>query len=166
MPFEFPISYPTIDDVVELHAVAMRVSGDEVQGINPEALDRLRATLEHIQNDDYYRSIDAKLTHLFFFACKMHAFVEGNKRLALAVGAKFLNENGFHHRVPKFLRFMESVVVCVADNKISKELLGEIVTAFLNEEEEEEVLKIQILTALEQVRADQEQRDAANNASG
>jgi death on curing protein len=162
MPVEFPVAYPTIEDIIELHAIAMRVSGDPVQGVNPEALDRLRGTLEHIQNDNYYRSLDAKLTHLFFFACKMHAFVEGNKRLAIAVGAKFLNDNGFHHRVPKFLRFMENVVVCVADNKISKEFLGEIVIAFLNEEEEDEQLKLKILDALEQVRNEQEQRDAQN----
>jgi death-on-curing protein len=109
----------------------------------------MRATLELVQNDDYYRSIDAKLTHLVFSACKTHAFVEGNKRLALALGAKFINDNGFDNLVTKWLRFMENILVCVADNKIDKPFFGEIVTAFLNGDEDEEGMKLRVLEAIE-----------------
>lgn len=160
--FEFAFTYVEIGDVLDVHAEAMQITGDPPQGVYPDRVDLLKAALEHIQNDNFYRSIDAKLTHLLFSVCQLHVFFEGNKRTTVAVGAKFLANNGFEHRVAKFIRYMENVVVCLADNKISKGFLGEIVIAFLNEEEEEEELKLRILEALEEVRRDQEQRDAAN----
>jgi len=154
--------YLTLNDVIELHADAMRVSGDENQGTNAAKLALLESSLEHIQNDEYYGTFAAKLTHLLFSTCKTHAFVEGNKRASLAVGARFLDDNGLPHRVQKFFRFMETVIVCVADNKISKEFLGEIVVAFLQEEEDDEGLSLRILEALEAVLRDQALRDAEN----
>ena len=157
-----PWVYLTIDDVIELHAEAMRLSGDDVQGTNPERLALLEASLDHIQNDEYYETFDAKLTHLLFSTCKAHAFVEGNKRASLAVGGEFLQHNGLQRRYTQFMRFMESVIVCVADNKISKQFLGEIVIAFLKEEEDDEELSMRILAALEEVVRDQELRDTEN----
>ena len=78
-----------------------------------------------------------------------------HKRLTLALGAKFLNDNGFDPLVPRFLRFMENVVVCVAEGTIAKPFLGEIVIAFLNGEEEDEEMKLKILDALARIPPDQ-----------
>ncbi|MBY0559669.1 Fic family protein [Hyphomicrobium sp.] len=154
--------YLTIEDVIDLHAEAMRQSGDQIQGINPENLAILEASLHHLQNDEYYETFDAKLTHLLFSTCKAHAFVEGNKRASLAVGGAFLEHNGLQRRYTQFMSFMENVIVCVADNKISKEFLREIVVAFLREEEDDEELSLRILEALEAVLRDQALRDAEN----
>ncbi len=160
--FVFPFHYPTIADAIAAHEQAMEISGDVVQGANPDAIALFEASLDLIKIVDFYRSFDEKLTHLFFSACKAHAFVEGNKRFTVALCAKFLTDNGFGHRATRFMRYMENVVVCVADNKIDKAFLGQIMIAFLSGEEEEEEIKLRILEAVEQVRLDQEQRDAEN----
>ena len=157
-----PITYPSIGKVIEIHALAMQVSDDVVQGSNPDALALLESALIHMQNDAYYPTIDEKLTHLFFSACKSHAFVEGNKRMALALSVEFLAENCFDAITTQFVRHMEDVVVCVADNKIDKALLGQIIRNFLVGDEEDEGIKLRILDAVEQVRIDQERRDAEN----
>lgn len=157
-----PWVYLTIEDVIALHAAAMRLSGDEVQGTNPDALALLEASLDLLQNDEYYATFDAKLTHLLFSTCKAHAFVEGNKRASLAVAGEFIEQNGLQRRYTKFMSFMENVIVCVADNKISKQFLGEIVIAFLKEEEDDEELSLRILDALREVVRDQALREAEN----
>ena len=156
-----PITYFSIEKVIEIHALAMQVSGDDVQGSNPDALGLLESALHHVQNDDYYPTLADKLTHLFFSGCKSHAFVEGNKRMALSLSAEFLRGNGFDPVVTKFMRDMENVVVCVADNKIDKVFLGQIIGNFLLGNEDE-AIKLRILEAVEQVRIDQEKRDAEN----
>lgn len=43
---------------------------------------------------------------------------------------------------------MENIAVHVADNRISKELLGEIVYSLINEEDYSEELKLKIIHAL------------------
>ena len=49
----------------------------------------------HIQNDDYYPALEDKLTHLVFALAKFHCFTDGNKRSAIALGAYFLELNGY-----------------------------------------------------------------------
>ncbi|MBJ2869426.1 type II toxin-antitoxin system death-on-curing family toxin, partial [Salmonella enterica subsp. enterica serovar Derby] len=58
---------------------------------------QLESPLEHIQNDWYYPEIEDKLTHLVFSINKNHAFNDGNKRSSLALGAYFLELNGFDY---------------------------------------------------------------------
>lgn len=104
--------------------------------------------LEHIQNDTYYPELENKLSHLVYSTIKSHAFNDGNKRSSIAFGAYFLELNGFDFLVKKFTHEMENIVVWVADNLISKELLFEIIVSILYEEEFAESLKLEILNAV------------------
>lgn len=112
-------------------------------------LGHLESPLEHIKNDDYYPEVEDKLTHLVFSINKNHAFNDGNKRSSLALGAYFLELNGFDYVVKRFIKEMENIAVWVADNVINKELLHQLVTSVLYEDEYSESLKIGILDALE-----------------
>lgn len=91
---------------------------------------QLESPLEHIQNDLYYPEIEDKLTHLVFSINKNHAFNDGNKRSSLALGAYFLELNGFDYVVKRFVYEMENIAVWVADNIISKDLLHKIMVVF------------------------------------
>jgi len=80
-----PYVYLTLEQAVEIHSKTVDVSGGGVKA--SLELGKLESVLANIQNDDYYPSFDAKLTHLFHSACMFHCFVDGNKRLAIALSA-------------------------------------------------------------------------------
>lgn len=140
-----PYIYFNTDHAVKTHDKILKISGGN-SGIFD--IGRLEATLEHIQNDDYYPTFEEKLTHLVYSINKGHCFIDGNKRTSIAVGAFFLEVNGLDLFVSKFLIEMENICVSVADNIIDKELLGEIIISLLNEEEYDETLKLRIIYAL------------------
>lgn len=73
--------YISLEDAIDTHGLTIEKSGGGATGHLD--VDKLGAVLEHIQNDDYYPTFDAKLTHLFHSACMFHCFEDGNKRIAV-----------------------------------------------------------------------------------
>jgi death-on-curing protein len=104
--------------------------------------------LAHIQNDNYYPTFDAKLTHLFHSACKFHCFQDGNKRIAITLCAQLLLINGYLGSVQAFIVESENISYHVAAGSISKELLGDWVLAVLTGNEDDESLKLRIFNAI------------------
>lgn len=147
-----PIDYLTIDEVVWLHAKAAEVSGDGPFALVKQGI--LESVLTQIQNDDYYPTLEAKVTHVFHSPCCIHCFVNGNKRAALAASAQMLLKNGHIFRVAPFLRAMENVVVHVAAGRIGKPLLHDIIIAYVTDVDDEEV-KLRILEAITPDEEDQ-----------
>lgn len=110
---------------------------------------QLESPLEHIQNDLYYPEMEDKLTHLVFSINKHHAFNDGNKRSSLALGAYFLELNGFDYVVKRFVKEMENIAVWVADNVIDKDLLCQIISSVLYEDDYSEAVKLAIVEAVQ-----------------
>jgi death-on-curing protein len=110
----------------------------------------LDSAIEHIKNDMYYPLVEDKATHLLFSINKNHAFQDGNKRSSLALSAYFLEINGFSFMIEKFIIKMENIVVSVADNIIDKDLLKEIITSLIYEDDYSEEIKLKIFRALSQ----------------
>jgi death-on-curing protein len=140
------IIYLTLEQAIEVHRKTVEVSGGGAMG--HLELGKLDSVLEHIQNDDYYPTFEDKLTHLFFCACKFHCFQDGNKRIAITLSAQMLLFNGYLYCASSFLREMENISYHVAAGSISKELLGEIITAVINGGMDSEELKLKILEAI------------------
>lgn len=138
--------YFEIDYAVKVHDDVLDKSGG-MRGVLD--LGRLDSVLTHIQNDDYYPTFEEKLTHLVFAVNKGHCFADGNKRTSIALGAFFLEVNGLDVFVSKFIIEMENIAVYVAENRIDKELLSEIIFSLINENEYGEELKLKIIHALE-----------------
>lgn len=138
--------YLTLEQAIEVHGKTVEVSGGGSLG----QLDtgKLDAVLQHIQNDDYYPTFDAKLTHLFFCACKFHCFEDGNKRIAITLSAQMLLLNGYLRSVNAFIQESENISYHVATGSISKELLGEWIAAVLRGDEDDEALKLKIFHAI------------------
>ncbi|MBD2328488.1 type II toxin-antitoxin system death-on-curing family toxin [Alkalinema sp. FACHB-956] len=140
MVFYFDIHY-----AVKVHDWIIEQSGG-VFGIQNIGL--LESALEHIQNDDYYPELHHKLTHLVFAINKFHAFTDGNKRSSIALGAYLLQINGYEFAIQKFVLEMENIAVWLADGKISKELLTELIESILFEDDFSEALKLKLVLAV------------------
>ncbi len=108
----------------------------------------LESALGHIQNDLYYPQMADKLTHLVYSVNKNHPFNDGNKRSSIALGAYFLELNGYDYVVTPFVHEMENMAVYVADNVIGKDLLRDIIEALLYEDDYPESLKLAIVVAI------------------
>ena len=139
--------YITLEQAIETHRKTVVVSGGGAMGqLNVGQLD---SVLENIQNDLYYPTFEEKLTHLFFSANKFHCFEDGNKRIALSLGAQFLLLNGYVFAATRFMREMENISYHVAASRIDKGLLQTIITELLNEDELSESTRLEILEAID-----------------
>lgn len=136
----------SVEEVIEIHSKTIEVSGGGIDGIID--LNSLKACLEHIQNDDYYPTFVDKLTHLFFVANKSHSFQDGNKRIAIALGMKFLLNNGYLFIIQKFATKMESISYHLAAGRIDKDLLHDIIQSILHEDDYPVELKLKIINAI------------------
>lgn len=106
------------------------------------------SVLEHIKNDWYYPEFENKVCHLFYSINKNHAFEDGNKRTSIVLTSYFLVINGFDFKVSYFIREIENIAVHVADNRIDKNLLQEIITSILYENDYDEELQLKIVNAI------------------
>jgi death on curing protein len=140
------IIYLTLEQAMETHSKTVAISGGGSQGVLDTG--RLESVLFHIQNDGYYPTFEAKLTHLFFSVNKFHCFQDGNKRIAISLSAQMLLLNGYLFCVNRFIREMENISRHVAAGLIDKELLQDIVHAVLYDEmDTDESLKLRIIEA-------------------
>lgn len=105
----------------------------------------IESVLEHLRNDYYYPDIEDKTTHLFYSINKNHSFQDGNKRASIALSAYFLEINNLSIRVPRFIEEMENIAVDVAENRVEKELLFEMIKSIIYEEDYSEELKLRLI---------------------
>jgi death-on-curing protein len=138
--------YLTLAQSIETHEKTVDVSGGGARG--QLEIGKLDAVLQNIQNDDYYPTFDAKLTHLFHSACMFHCFEDGNKRIAIALCAQMLLLNGYLRSTLAFFREAENISYHVAAGVIDKQLLGEWMLAILSANDDDESLKLKILNAI------------------
>ncbi len=134
-----------IQHAIQVHDDIIEKSGG-IKGVLNIGL--IESVLQHIQSDLYYPEIENKLTHLFYGINKSHAFNDGNKRSSVALAAYFLEINGWDFLVSKFIKKTENIAVDIADNRIDKDLLFEIIVSILYEEDYSEELKLKIIESL------------------
>ena len=139
------IFYFDVHYAVELHDWIIKNSGGQAGVLN---LGLLESPLQHIQNDCYYPVFHEKLTHLVFSVNKAHAFSDGNKRSSIALGAYFLKINGYEFMVDKFAIEMENISVWVAEGKVSKDLLCDLIKSLIFEDDYSETLKLRLAIAV------------------
>lgn len=137
--------YLTMNEVLDVYEATIQYSGGGACGVIN--LGQIESILAHIQNDDYYPTISEKICHIIFQVIKSHCFIDGNKRMGLALSAKFLITNGYVAILKKYMTFMENIIYEVASGNISKDLLLEVISAILEGNEEDESLKLKIINA-------------------
>lgn len=141
--------YFTVHYAIEVHDSIIQKSGGLLGVLNNGLIE---STLEHIKNDIYYPNIEDKLSYLIFSFVKNHCFNDGNKRSSIALGAYFLAINNQDMLIDRWVIEMENIVVDVADNVIDRDLLHQIVTSLIYEEDYAEELKLKIIAAKMKMR--------------
>lgn len=137
--------YFDISQAVQVHDYIIEKSGGKSGPLN---LGLLESVLEHVQSQMYYPEIEDKVCHLFYSINKNHAFNDGNKRSSIVLSAYFLEINGCDVIVDKFMKDMEDIAVHVADNRIDKDLLFEIISSLIYSGEYSEELQLKIVNAI------------------
>lgn len=140
------ISYIDYNELLSIYYKMIEKSGGGFPGIIKEGT--IQAILEFVQNDEYYPSFNEKLTYLVYSFCDGHCFTDGNKRIALTVGAAFLLHNGYYWAARSFMEQMESIVYHVAATNINKDLLMRIMQCVVDGTDYDEELKIDIANAI------------------
>lgn len=137
--------FKSIDDIIAIHSKTVAISGGGSEGIID--LGSIECAIDQIQDDLYYPEFEHKLTHLIWVANKSHGFIDGNKRIAITAASMFLLMNGYMYIVKDFLFRMETISYHVAAGNIDKDLLLEIITSILYEEDYSEELKLKLMNA-------------------
>ena len=140
------IKYITYDEALSVYRKMIDASDGGFEGIRDEG--GILATLEFIQNDSYYPTFADKLSYLVFKFCSGHYFNDGNKRIALTLGAYFLHKNNHPWEACIFMRHLEFIVFHVAASHIDQDLLLRIMTCFVNGRDYDEELKIDVANAI------------------
>ena len=109
---------------------------------------QLDSIFDFTQNNDYYPTIESKVSFIFFSINKGHCFIDGNKRSSIVLAAYFLEINNYGFTVSRFIKEMENIAVHVADNRIDKDLFFQIIQSLIYEEDYSEELKLKIINAL------------------
>ena len=135
-------AYFDTSHAVTVHDEIINQSGGALGILN---IGLLESVIEHVQNDFYYPELEHKLTHLFFSINKNHSSQDGNKRASIALSAYFLEINNCSFRVERFISEMENIAVDVADNRVDRDLLFEIVNSIIYEDDYSEELKLKII---------------------
>lgn len=135
-------TYFDTSHAILVHDEIIKRSGGLLGLIN---INLLESVLGHIQNDFYYPELEDKITHLFYSINKNHSFQDGNKRASIVLSAYFLEINNCAFRVERFISEMENIAVDVADNRVNKDLLYEIVCSIIYEDDYSEELKLKLI---------------------
>lgn len=140
------IKYINYDETLDVYHRMIEASNGGFEGVRDEG--GIYATLGLVQNDLYYPSFADKLSYIVFKFCSGHYFNDGNKRIALTLGAYFLNKNSYYWQACVFMRQLESIVYHVAASNIGQELLLRIIKCFMNGQDYDEELKVDIANAM------------------
>lgn len=76
-----------------------------------------------------HSTIEEQAAAYLYHICKNHPFVDGNKRTALGVTETFLRINGYELSITN--KDLENLVLDVANDRISKSTLAEIIKSYL-----------------------------------
>lgn len=133
------------EHAINIVAKMLEKTGDKIQIIKPE---NIGSPLAFIKGNFYYPTFEEKVTHLFYSFNKNHCFLDGNKRASVVIASFFLEINGYDFIVSNFMKRIENFSIYVAEDKINKEFLLEIITSLINEDDFSEELKIRIVNKI------------------
>jgi death-on-curing protein len=143
---EKEILYISFEEALDVYRQTIEKSGGGFSGIRDQG--GIESVLDFVQNDIYYPDMVSKLSYLVFRFCSGHFFNDGNKRIALTLGAYFLYKNSHYWAAAQFMKRMEAIVYHVAASHIDDELLHRIMSDIVECRDFDENLKIDIARAM------------------
>ena len=140
------IKYPTYRDVMWLYDRVIEASDGGVKGFRDEG--ELFYVLEVVQNDEYFPDFISKMAFLVHRVCHGHIYLDGNKRMGLAIGGLFMSMNGLYKSSLDYLGRMEIVSYHIASGNINEELLKNLLVDIVNGRDYNENLKLELYNAI------------------
>lgn len=140
------ILYITYEEVMDVYKKTIEKSGGGLSGVLDKG--KIESIIEFIQNDDYYPDFVSKLNYLVFRFCSGHCFQDGNKRVALTLGAYFLHKNGHYWAAVVFMKRLEAIIYHIAAGSVDQELSHQIMINIVACSDFDEELKIEIIHAM------------------
>lgn len=137
--------YFTKEYALKLIERMLEQTGNKLVIIKPENLD---GPLEFVQNDMYYPNIEDKVAYLMYSFNSNHCFIDGNKRASVVIASFLLEINGYDFVVDSFIKRIENFAIYIADGKVDKVFLTEIIRSLIYEDDFSEELKIKIVNKI------------------
>lgn len=139
--------YLTEQEIFELHSQIIEEIGG-THGTREEG--GICQVVDFVQNDLYYPTLEDKLTYIVFSLCTGHYFFDGNKRISIVAGAHFLIKNKKSWAAMRFYEFFHAYAWHIAAGHIDKDLFTKIVHCYINYQEMDESLRLEIAHAMDQ----------------
>lgn len=116
-----PLLHPTIDAVLAIHAEVLAAHGGSPGLRSRELLESAVAAPQAIMMGVPMISDPVEIAAAYlFYLCSNHAFVDGNKRVALATCLVFLSENGLLKNEELDADAWENLTLAVAAGVLSR----------------------------------------------
>ena len=116
-----PLLHPTIDAVLAIHAEVLAAHGGSPGLPSRELLESAVAAPQAIMMGVPMISDPVEIAAAYlFYLCSNHAFVDGNKRVALATCLVFLSENGLLKNEELDADAWENLTLAVAAGVLSR----------------------------------------------
>lgn len=142
------LSYIEYVEALGIYYKTVEKSGGGMAGVRDEG--GIKATLEFVQDDLYYPTIEEKAAYLMFSLCRGHYFLDCNKRISITLTLYFLLKNGYMYLAKNFMQEMEAIGYHVAAGHIERNLLTDVMRSIIRDEDYSESTKIEILHAMSQ----------------
>ena len=127
------VRFATVAEVVEAHDAAILTSGGALGIPRPESLEGAVMAVQATYGGAPLLATLADIAAGYiFYICRSHAFLDGNKRTALATALTFLAINNYPLTLFD-LRQWPDIVVAVAEGRVSREELAELFAAQMGE---------------------------------
>jgi death-on-curing protein len=116
------LKHPTVEAVLAIHAEILYVHGGSPGLRSRELLESAVAAPQATMMGApmISEAIEIAAAYLFYL-CSNHAFVDGNKRVALATCLIFLSENGLLHEEELDADSWEKLILAVAAGLLSRD---------------------------------------------
>jgi death-on-curing protein len=116
----WPVVYLSVENVLEVHRRVIEEFGGD-PGLRDRGLLESAVALPHasFEKTDLHLGLPEKAAAYHFHLCSNHAFIDGNKRVAVAVSELFLLLNGLELEVEDSA--IEDLTFGVARGSVSKE---------------------------------------------
>ena len=139
------IKYISYEQGIWLYDRVVELSDGGVKGFRDEG--ELIYVLDMIKNDCYFSTFISKITFLVHRVCNGHIFLDGNKRMGLALGGLFLQINGLYQSNMMYIQRMESITYHIAAGNIDDNLLSKVLKCIISRKDYDEELKYELCDA-------------------
>ncbi len=117
-----PLKHPTVEAVIAIHAEVLAAHGGGTGMRSRELLESAIAAPQATKMGAPLITDPIELAAAYFYyLCSNHAFVDGNKRVALATCLVFLSENGLLPDEELDVDEWENLTLAVAASALSRE---------------------------------------------